>query len=690
MKKGNVKKIFVSLVAGAVISTMPAVSAQEKALYHTTSAMYVRPEKESPESLGIIASDTTVYGTVEGGWFRFIYQGKEAFVAARYVAEGAGEVKVVEPVRENPVETTVHTVTSPYVRPYPGATTSLGILDKNANITGYTQGPWFYFTYKGQSAAVAASFVVDGPYVEIVEPEIVNAHTTSSLYVRPYPGSSTSLGVIPAGTDIKGSFDGLWFRFTYKGQKAAIASAYVASGFAPAVDPVPEERMSGYTASSLYVRPNPGSTKSLGIIDKGVAVSGVVSGNWLRFTFNGDIGYIAKAFVTENKPQEPAPAPSPTPTTDPTRDEGREITGVDGTTTADLYIRPQPGSGKSLGILPKDSLVQGQKEGAWFRFIYKDQNAYIASAFIKFKEIVVVPSTPTEEPKPQPVEVEPKEAEPMHNLCEDGYYNVGITTNSVYIRPEPNSTKSLGILPSGYRIFGAKEGAWIRFTYGEVNGYVASDMVTYAPVIDISTHQKSYNIDYDELAANISGAILRVGYTGYGDGSSLYEDAQFQTHYDELSARGVPLGAYWYSCADTEEEGRQEAEKMIELMGSRGFAYPIYWDTEDPYHQKTAGPEKLTLAGKAFLSTLEKAGYYAGIYASSSWLKNQLQMDELSDYDVWVAHYDTSAPSYHGDYGMWQYTSKERLPGYEYNLDANEVYKDYPNIMKEYKLNNMQ
>lgn len=208
------------------------------------------------------------------------------------------------------------------------------------------------------------------------------------------------------------------------------------------------------------------------------------------------------------------------------------------------------------------------------------------------------------------------------------------------------------------------------------------------PVIDISAYQHSRDIDYDKLSQAISGAILRVGFTGWGTGNSYHKDAEFENHYRELKKRGVPIGAYWYSCANTVTEGTAEANACYE-MGLKGktFELPIYWDTEDNHHQRPASSETLTATGRAFCKRLEALGYYAGIYASSSWLYTELNMAALADIDVWVAHYGVSKPSYTGAFGMWQYTSTGRIPGYSGGLDLNVMYHDYPAIIKKAGLN---
>ena len=84
--------------------------------------------------------------------------------------------------------------------------------------------------------------------------------------------------------------------------------------------------------------------------------------------------------------------------------------------------------------------------------------------------------------------------------------------------------------------------------------------------IDISAWQEPHTINYDVLAKEIDFAILRVGFTGHGTGESLHEDSSFQIHYEALHERGVPLGVYWYSCANPKEKGIREAQECLKLI----------------------------------------------------------------------------------------------------------------------------
>lgn len=212
--------------------------------------------------------------------------------------------------------------------------------------------------------------------------------------------------------------------------------------------------------------------------------------------------------------------------------------------------------------------------------------------------------------------------------------------------------------------------------------------------IDISVWNK--NIDWNKLKGQIDFAILRIGYTGYGKAKNKKIDSTFEEKYAKCKELDIPVGVYWYSCAVTEEEAIEEANKTLEFLKGRKLEYPIYFDTEDnhdtaaPNNSSTSqakiGKAKLTKVTKAFCDTIEKAGYYVGIYASSSWFKNNLILNELEKYDKWVAQWSSKEPS--GiSYGMWQYSAKGYVEGIGSGVDLDYAYKDYPELMKELGLN---
>lgn len=204
--------------------------------------------------------------------------------------------------------------------------------------------------------------------------------------------------------------------------------------------------------------------------------------------------------------------------------------------------------------------------------------------------------------------------------------------------------------------------------------------------IDISKYQAGLNMSAVKNAG-YDFAILRAGYTGYGNGTSKAKDSSFETFYKDAKSVGLGVGAYWFTCANTYQKGVDEANWMYEnCLKGKQFEYPIYIDVEDDtgkkYYLRNAGKEAVNQGIKGFCETLEAKGYYVGIYASDiSGFKELMDISGLTDYDKWVARYG-SKPSYVTEYGMWQSSSSGKISGYNGNLDIDEAYKDYPSIIK--------
>ena len=209
--------------------------------------------------------------------------------------------------------------------------------------------------------------------------------------------------------------------------------------------------------------------------------------------------------------------------------------------------------------------------------------------------------------------------------------------------------------------------------------------------IDISKYQAG--IDLNNIKNNgYDFVIIRAGYTGWGDGESKSADPSFEEFYSKAKAAGLGVGAYYFTIATSYNEGVDEANWLYNnCLKGKQFDYPIYIDVEDDtgkkYYLRNAGKDATTQGIKGFCETLEKLGYYVGIYASDiSGFKEMMNIDELKDYDKWVARYGKK-PEYVTEYGMWQTTSSGKVNGYSGNLDLNEAYKDYPSIIKSNGLN---
>ena len=198
---------------------------------------------------------------------------------------------------------------------------------------------------------------------------------------------------------------------------------------------------------------------------------------------------------------------------------------------------------------------------------------------------------------------------------------------------------------------------------------------------DISSWQGDINIR--ELANHCDFFIFRSH-------AGMSEDSKAARNVDLAIDSGKPYGLYIYSYALTRERAKQEAANVIAFANSRRVKpkfLVIDMEDADGYKTRNGMPSNDTLRGICTEECVafENAGYYAMIYASSSWFKNQLA--GLDRFDKWVAHWPISGGKQKGmntdpsgenanNCGIWQFTSEGHLPGYNGNLDMNYLYKD--------------
>lgn len=209
-------------------------------------------------------------------------------------------------------------------------------------------------------------------------------------------------------------------------------------------------------------------------------------------------------------------------------------------------------------------------------------------------------------------------------------------------------------------------------------------------VIDVSKYQGK--IDWKQVKqSGVQGAIIRVGYRGYAKAGTLVLDPYFDANMMGAAAAGIPVGVYFFSQAITEAEAREEAQFTLNAIKKYKLGYPVYIDTEySGAALKSGRADKLsrtnrTAVVKAFCEEVERHKYFTGIYASTSWFKNQLDMSKLQAYSVWCAHYGVSKAGY--PCAMWQYSSGGSVPGISGRCDMNWAYIDFPAVIKSAGLN---
>ena len=185
----------------------------------------------------------------------------------------------------------------------------------------------------------------------------------------------------------------------------------------------------------------------------------------------------------------------------------------------------------------------------------------------------------------------------------------------------------------------------------------------------------------DAKRSGYNFVIMRGGFTGYGAKRPMRKDICFDDFYEQCKAAGMPCGVYYYSCATNEQEGIDEANFFYETcLKGKKFEYPIYIDVENDYWQ-AADKKGVTDAVIGFCQTLEKLGYFAGVYASLDWFNNKLESKRLNAFTKWVACWSDKKPDFkYNAFDMWQ-NSDCGVIG-KMLVDTDLSFKDFPTIIK--------
>lgn len=305
---------------------------------------------------------------------------------------------------------------------------------------------------------------------------------------------------------------------------------------------------------------------------------------------------------------------------------------------------------------------------------------------------------PQAKPKPKPPVVKDEVSDIIEEDKAIGLHDFVVAKRSTTLYDAANSSaKSVRNINTStvMQVINILDNGWMQLDINGFKGYAkVSDFGMFNPnkyrlVFQQGADLSKFNRYVDMRLAKKNGmdfVILKAG-SGYSG-----EDPKFQQNYNNAKAAGLNVGAYWYSYAVNVEEAKEEAVRYMKILGKKQFEYPVYLDFEDPSQRKIPKETKTDMA-IAFMSILEKNGFYTGLYSSGSWINNQFERERLKDYDIWIAHWHVTNPNcYTPDYGMWQFTNKSKIKGVpdtgEGGVDMNYSYKNYPKIIKDAKLNN--
>ena len=208
-----------------------------------------------------------------------------------------------------------------------------------------------------------------------------------------------------------------------------------------------------------------------------------------------------------------------------------------------------------------------------------------------------------------------------------------------------------------------------KFFFNSLGQMIAKDAKM---IIDVSVHQGQIDWETVKNYGMVDGVILRVGF------GSINEDERLAYNISELKRLGIPYGVYLFSYAENGIEAIAEANATTDLIKKYNMnpTLGIYYDIED----WTAGSansygitqETYQIIVENFISTMKAYGYNSYVYTGLNFALNRFN-EETRKYIRWIAQYNHVC-TYPGEYDMWQYSSTERIPGINTNVDVNVLF----------------
>ncbi|AGU76393.1 glycoside hydrolase family 25 protein [Streptococcus intermedius] len=199
----------------------------------------------------------------------------------------------------------------------------------------------------------------------------------------------------------------------------------------------------------------------------------------------------------------------------------------------------------------------------------------------------------------------------------------------------------------------------------------------YKPIIDLSGWQRPSDINYDQLAKNISGAIIRVhsGAQAKKENAATHLngiDKSYQRHIEEFQKRNIPVAVYAYVAGNSKKEMEKAAESFYKAASKYKPTY--YWlDVEE----KTM--ENMNAGVEAFRAKLASLGAKnIGIYVGTYFLEEH-SISTKKFTAIWIPTYGyndgyyNAAPKTDLKYDLHQYTSQGSISGFSHDVDLNQL-----------------
>ena len=234
------------------------------------------------------------------------------------------------------------------------------------------------------------------------------------------------------------------------------------------------------------------------------------------------------------------------------------------------------------------------------------------------------------------------------------------------------------------RVIDGKTYSFDKDCYATELSAEASPVIPGSKVIDVSEFQPE-DIDWNKLKAAGYAVIVRMGLRGSIKGTTRYRKVGYDYHFKKyiagVIAAGIPYSVYYFPTPLSDAEADEEADWIVMNTDGLNMSMPLWLDSErvDKGVANDISTADRTRYLKRITDRLVAAGIPCGIYASTSWLNNQIIMGQLQQQvreNTWCAQY-ANACTYSGVYAMWQYSSKARVPGIDDEVDISIVKRQF-------------
>lgn len=186
--------------------------------------------------------------------------------------------------------------------------------------------------------------------------------------------------------------------------------------------------------------------------------------------------------------------------------------------------------------------------------------------------------------------------------------------------------------------------------------------------------------------AGVQFVLIRCGYRTTVSGK-IYEDANFNRYMQGALAAGLPVGVYFYSTAVNEQEAKEEAAFVLNVIKDYNVTWPVMLDCEC-FDDRMAGVGKKALTDNiiAFMEYVIQRGqadygktYTPMLFSYRYALRNRFDMSRLTEYRVCLSQFVNTLGQKDNSitHCMWQCASDGKVGGIQGDVDMNIAYEDF-------------